>query len=354
MSFPFVQPYFGLGNSLQTAQGGAVGIGGWVEVGRTTLGSAGDDITVSSLPDKRYYMILSDLQDNGSSISSQIRLGNSSIDTGSNYAKRTSKAGGADATATSQSTIDVNTGFAASEDSFNITYIANKSNKEKLIQNWWTSNAAGAGNAPYRIECAAKWANTSNSLDIFNNHNAEAGSYNTGSEAVVLGWDPADTHTTNFWEELASVNASGSSTNLSSGTITAKKYLWVQAYTSDVAGDVNMTFNNVTTSTYARRYSTNGGSDNTGASAANLNNLIGAGNGTKTFGNCFIVNNSANEKLCMFHHIRQNAAGAGTAPTRMESVGKWANTSAQITEIDIDSTSGNFSSNSIIKVWGSD
>ena len=32
--------------------------GGWVELGRTTLGSAGDDITVSSLADKRYYMIL--------------------------------------------------------------------------------------------------------------------------------------------------------------------------------------------------------------------------------------------------------------------------------------------------------
>jgi hypothetical protein len=38
----------------------------------------------------------------------------------------------------------------------------------------------------------------------------------------------------------------------------------------------------------------------------------------------------------------------------MENVGKWSNTSAQITEIDIDSTSGNFSSTSIIKVWGSD
>jgi hypothetical protein len=32
--------------------------GGWVELGRTTLGSAGDTNSVASLADKRYYMIL--------------------------------------------------------------------------------------------------------------------------------------------------------------------------------------------------------------------------------------------------------------------------------------------------------
>ena len=31
--------------------------GGWKEIGRTTLGSAGTTITVSGLADKRYYKI---------------------------------------------------------------------------------------------------------------------------------------------------------------------------------------------------------------------------------------------------------------------------------------------------------
>ena len=32
--------------------------------------------------------------------------------------------------------------------------------------------------------------------------NTNAGSFDSGNEVVVLGWDPADTHTDNFWEEL--------------------------------------------------------------------------------------------------------------------------------------------------------
>jgi hypothetical protein len=69
----------------------------------------------------------------------------------------------------------------------------------------------------------------------------------------------------------------------------------------------------------------------------------------------FIINNSANEKLVIGHTVDQNTAGAGTAPDRLESVAKWANTSDQITEIDVTNTSGgSFDTGSIIKVWGSD
>jgi hypothetical protein len=68
----------------------------------------------------------------------------------------------------------------------------------------------------------------------------------------------------------------------------------------------------------------------------------------------FIVNNSANEKLIIAHTVYQNTAGAGTAPNRWEAVGKWANTSAQITAVNIKSGSGNLASKTILKIWGSD
>jgi hypothetical protein len=51
-----------------------------------------------------------------------------------------------------------------------------------------------------------KWANTSNPIDdSLNFKRSIKWRFCTGSEVVVLGWDPADTHTSNFWEELASV-----------------------------------------------------------------------------------------------------------------------------------------------------
>ena len=43
-----------------------------------------------------------------------------------------------------------------------------------------------------------------------------------------------------------------------------------------------------------------------------------------------------------------------TAPARWEAVGKWDNTSEQITSMNIKSGSGNLASKTILKVWGSD
>ena len=72
------------------------------------------------------------------------------------------------------------------------------------------------------------------------------------------------------------------------------------------------------------------------------------------FHNIFIINNASNEKLCICNTTMDSATGAGTATNRYEQVFKWANTSDQITEIDIDNTTGSVDiSNSFIKVWGS-
>ena len=173
---------------------------------------------------------------------------------------------------------------------------------------------------------------------------------------VVLGWDPADTHTNNYWEELAS-NELGSETTLSSGTFTAKKYLWVQIYTANVASDNQaIYFNSDNSTNYSFRYSNNGAADGTVTSNNTIQTAIAGGSGTYwSFTNMFIINNSANEKLVTGNTNDQNTAGAATASDRLEWVAKWANTSAQITEIDVDNTSaGSFDTGSIIKVWGAD
>jgi len=202
-------------------------IGGWKELARTTLGSPGDTIDVSSLADKRYYMILnSALTASGGSIQHLFRLGSTTIDTGSNYAIRISQSGGADTIGTSQSTIPAGANIENDSDGFSVNYLANLSAKEKLwLGQYVNRSTVGDGTAPLRGEVSSKWVNTSNPVDIMQLINAEAGSYNTGSEVVVLGWDPADIHTDNFWEELASVTLSGTDSNVQL-SITSKKNIF--------------------------------------------------------------------------------------------------------------------------------
>jgi len=341
------------GNAF-TSFGAEAVVGGWVELDRTTLGSAATTIDVTGLADKRYYMLLTDLEiDTTVGNEETLRTGNGSFDTSNNYAYRRNINGGTDTTTTTTSFIGGNnaTGMAVGDNMLQVTYGANVSGKEKLIiHNGVMRSGSGAGNSPDRFEVVGKWVNTSNPLDRFrigfgNN------TYTTGSELVVLGWDPADTHTTNFWEELASVNASGSSTNLSSGTISAKKYLWIQCYLKNTTSHTSdMTFNNDTT-TYAYRNSDNGAADGTSVSQNEIE--LFSATTTPVFVNMFIINNSANEKLVIGHTNNQNTAGSGTASNRREFVGKWDNTASQITEIDIDSSSGNWDSVSKINVYGS-
>jgi|APSaa5957512535_1039671.scaffolds.fasta_scaffold53197_1 hypothetical protein len=352
MSFPFVQPYFGLGNSLQTAQaGGAGGIGGWVELARTTLGSAGDDITVGSLADKRYYMVLVDGINTGG-IDPAFRL---NADTGTNYANRRSENGGADGTNTSLNRMALYS--ALNTPYFQVGYLANFATKEKLFQGHLVGrNSAGAGNAPKRGEFVGKHAQTTNPISSVTQRNNGTGDHSIGAEVVVLGWDPADTHTTNFWEELASVTTGSAGDTLESGTISAKKYLWIQAsYKNDGAADINALprFNGDAGSNYSSRTSTNGAADNTRTSRTWVD--LESGNQRARFANMFIINNASNEKLCIFNQMDYGASGASTAPNRIEGVAKWANTSDQITSIQWNQLdAGDYAAGAELRVWGSD
>ena len=321
-------------------------VGGWVELGRTTLGSSGDSISVASLPDKRYYMILGDYLPDGN-FNGKYRFNNDSV---SNYARRNSGDGATDTTAISQTEFQTDTIAGNNFEQFDIGYVSNLSTKEKLIQmHTIKHDGNGAGTNIKRIESVGKWDNTSDAINRIDCVNASAGSFASGSECVVLGWDPTDTHTTNFWEELASVNGDGTSTTLSSGTITAKKYLWTQMYSDDTTNAV-MRFNSDSGSNYARRGSVDGASDFTVAPTTGSSNLPSS---NEAFGNCFIINNASNEKLGISHGIDQGTAGADTAPTRKEEVFKWSCEPCQITNISWTKT-GNWSSNAILKVWGSD
>ena len=241
-------------------------------------------------------------------------------------------------------------------------YISNLASQEKLmIGHTVSQDSSGSGENPKRSEQVNKWVNTSAVIDTIQAF-LPTQTYNANSELVVLGWDPADTHTTNFWEELASVDWASGDT-ISSGTITAKKYLWVQInWQNTVSHYANLYFNaDSNGANYASRQSVNGTAEQTSAphnSGDPLFRVVGEGAGSiflNNYLNMFIINNSANEKLIIANGIQITTAGAGTAPdVRNEAVGKWANTSEQITNITLKKTAsqGNFSGGTM-KVWGS-
>ena len=335
------------------AYGLAAGVsGGWVELGRHVLGSTASEVFVASLPDKQYYMVL--YEDKGQA-SAQARLLRYNSDSGSNYANRVSTNGASD---TSQGSQPQHNGWNAHNTTpqFNVWYIANLPTKEKLlISQGIFQNTAGAGTAPSRTEYVGKWANTSaaiNRIGVIQN----AGTHSIGTTMTVLGWDPTDSHTTNFWELLGSDTSTGSATSLESGTIAAKKYLWIQVAIKGLSASTfcETLFNNDTGSNYSSRGNQNGGSDFTRTSQTDLNMFESYGNTTPAFLNAFIINNSANEKLGISHSVRAAAAGAGTAPVRDEVTFKWANTSAQITDISFTPQSGTIVDGSELRIWGSD
>ena len=334
-------------------------VGGWVEVGRTTLASSNANLDVSGLADKRYYMILSSsVGKTAAGANGIIRFNNDSSGTAGstgNYSARNSNSGATDTTQLNQTGSFFNQ-TGGNFPAFEVAHLSNLATREKLwIGHEVQQNTAGA-NPPIRNEHVGKWANTSSSVNQINNLAGGSDQWLSGSEIVILGWDDSDTHTTNFWEELASVELGSAGDNLSSGTITAKKYLWFQAYIIPTGGSANcnLTFNNDTDQNYSLRY-TEGTNEQT-LTGERLISMDVAKKSTPFFINGFVINNSANEKLTIIHQMNQSTATAGYAPTRNEIVGKWSNTSAQITEIDIDNpqVGVDYNTGSILKVWGHD
>jgi len=130
----------------------------WARLATKTLTSAGDTITTDTFTASKFNQMLTHAIQSGNIVTA-IRLGNTSIDTGNNYARRRSTNGGADDLANPQAAMY--TGGGTSEDLFQVAYLINISTEEKLAIIFRVDrNASGAGNSPSRREMVAKWSPT--------------------------------------------------------------------------------------------------------------------------------------------------------------------------------------------------
>ena len=347
MSYPFQFGGFDKPNNRTV-----IGIGGWKELGRIdTTGGASATIDLTGLADKRYLMVLSDLGYTAALVP-YLRL--NSVSTGTPYADRYSSNGGADATTVSQNQILYSN--SSSTRSFGVGYISNKSANEKLFYGHTVNQStAGAGTAPSRYELAAKHANTASVVSAVNLATSTSTFTNT-SELVVLEWDPTDIHLTNFWTEIGSGTASGSSDTLDITLSSTYKYIWFQGFTgAGSTSDISIRFGSGSLDSganYALRRSDSGGADATSTSQTGL--LLGnTGTTDRVYFNGFMINNASNEKIGVMWRVRGlTTPSAGTAPARSEYAIKWANTSNQANHIGLFEATGNLPSVTTMKVWG--
>lgn len=157
--------------------------GAFTEIGRAILTVAGNTLTVSGLPPRKYLKILWLGIPNGA-IRGCLRLNN---DSANNYAARLSVNGGADSADVGVARIAIEQITATIRRTEYDLY--NIASQEKML-NFVTSDNASAGSAatPGRIEGSAKYVGSAvvTRVDMIND---QAGTFNVGSELVVLGKD---------------------------------------------------------------------------------------------------------------------------------------------------------------------
>ena len=256
--------------------------------------------------------------------------------TGNEYSYRRSNNGGSDTSSNTQPQIDSYSGHG--KNGYAVFNITNLANAEKLVIGFMQGSGTGADTVPERREIVGKWANSTSAqiTKIVIHQGNGSNVFSAGSYITVLGA-----------KEPATANV------MTVSGMTAKKHLMIQAKVKGGNGNT-FTFNNDTGNNYAHRYSNNGGSDGTQTSRANLWSYYD-GNDTTKFTTLYVVNEASKEKLIITENVSAVGTGAGTAPQRTETTGKWANTSNAITRVDVGTfTTNGLQEGSEVVVWGSD
>lgn len=157
---------------------------GFVEIGRTTLGSTTSAIDVSSLPAKKYLRLFIFGIPTGGTGGAALQFNG---DTSTNYAQRTHF----DGTSASNSTA-ANGGTGAglfSNPFIMIVDVLNIANQEKLCSYQLAIRAAAGNNVPSAGYGTFKWINTASQINRVTLPDIGTGDWAAGSEIVVLGHD---------------------------------------------------------------------------------------------------------------------------------------------------------------------
>lgn len=148
------------------------------------------------------------------------------------------------------------------------------------------------------------------------------------------------------------LTSSGATLSISDGE--AKEFNMIMWHALDTGGAIRsaIEFNNNTNTVYATRRCSDGGSDVTGTSQANL--IAAQDASHEHFGIAWFVSISGEEKLCISHSVNSGTGGSGSIPQRQEQVGKFIpSPDADITQVDIeDNQAGSYDTDSNLSWLG--
>lgn len=333
-------------HNLAFLGGRGVSVGGLKELGRHTLGSNNATLDVSSLANKRYLQFLIHALPNATS-SIEYNINN---DTSALYARRISNDFGADATANTLTTISEN--FSNNAPKMVVGHISNYASKTKLLQTWHSEALANSLGVGSRLnQTSGKYYELTTAINRLT-ATCNGSTFASGSELIVLGIDPADTHTNNFWTDSgASTTLGGTSSNVQL-SVGAHKWYMIYAYIKPTASlQPYLRFSNDSSSVYNYTYSEDG------ASSAGSDNdtkiKIGRSVATNQFIVLFIDNYTSAKKHVVAFCADANSAGVANVPHRWITNGACTLTT-QATEIDFVPSTSTFASGSKFAVWYGD
>lgn len=159
---------------------------GQLEIARTTLTVAGDTITVSDIPARRYLKFIFVGIATGGTLDTNFIFNN---DTGANYASKQSVQLTAAADLVSATAVSVESGATDSGQlNWSLLEVINVATNEKSFRFESASqDAAGGATPPVTVTRLGKWANTSAQINRIDWINAGTGDFAIGSEIIVLG-----------------------------------------------------------------------------------------------------------------------------------------------------------------------
>jgi hypothetical protein len=179
---------------------------------------------------------------------------------------------------------------------------------------------------------------------------------NTAQKNVSTGYAGLDNGATRIdYQELGRTVLGANATSITVSGLTARKYLRITVKIFFVATSVNpaMQLNGDTGGNYSWRRYRDALAEST--SASDTAGQLGYLAGEDEYFVVDVINNSANEKIYISKGVGNNGNGAANVPNRIDVVGKWANTTSQITSVKIlDLNGNNFGIGSEVIVSGHD